>query len=244
MKAPPRVYCPFALHPGAQVDLPEGAAHHVTRVLRLSAGDEVALFDGSGGEWQARLAFVGKHGARAALQSYRVRECESPLAITLLQGIASADKMDWIIQKAVELGVGRIVPLATERTVLKLSEERAEKRLRHWQNVIVSACEQCGRNRLPELLPPAPLHAQLALRSEAARILLSPRAEPRLASLARPQSGVELLIGPEGGLSEREVHTALAAGYAAVNLGPRVLRTETAGIAAISAMQALWGDWR
>lgn len=244
MKAPPRVYCPFPLHPGAHPELPEAAAHHLTRVLRLGPGAELRLFDGVGDEWQATITHVDKRGVRAALQQKIASERESPLAITLLQGIAGADKMDWIIQKAVELGVQRIVPLATERAVLKLDAERAAKRLRHWQNVVISACEQCGRNHLPELQAPLPLPQRLAQASTATRILLSPNAQHTLPGLGGAVTTVELLIGPEGGLSERELQTAAAAGFCAVHLGPRVLRTETAGLAAIAAMQVLWGDWR
>lgn len=243
MKAPPRIYCPFTLHPGAQVDLPDLAAHHVSRVLRLAPEDAITLFDGTGGEWKARITQLDKRGVRAALLAHVERDCESPLAITLLQGIASADKMDWIIQKAVELGVARIVPLATERAVLKLSEERAEKRLKHWQNVIISACEQCGRNRLPELCAPETLSARLARPATAARLVLSPKATTPLAAWPSKLLAVEILIGPEGGLAERELDLALVAGFAKVCLGPRVLRTETAGLAALAVLQAKYGDW-
>lgn len=242
MKAPPRLYCTTPLHPGAQLDLPDAPAHHVARVLRLAAGSALTLFNGQGGEWQAIISHIDKRGVRVALGHKLDREAESPLRLTLLQGIASADKMDWIIQKAVELGVTAIVPLLTERTLSKLSAERAEKRTQHWRNIVISACEQCGRNRLPELAPPETLGARLALKSAARRLVLSPGASTPLAALPGSIDTAELLIGPEGGLSERELDQALAAGFIAVCLGPRVLRTETAGLAALAVMQGRWGD--
>ncbi len=243
MKAPPRLFCATPLQPGASIHLPEAPAHHVARVLRLGEGNALILFDGRGGEWRATISHVDKRGVRVALGQHHAREAESPLQLTLLQGIASADKMDWIIQKAVELGVSAIAPLLTERTLLKLSPERAEKRSLHWRNIIISACEQCGRTRLPELHAPEPLRARLARASAGQRLVLSPKAQTPLAALPGELGAAEILIGPEGGLAERELEEALAAGFIAVSLGPRVLRTETAGMAALAVMQGRWGDW-
>jgi 16S rRNA (uracil1498-N3)-methyltransferase len=243
MKAPPRLFCATPLQPGASIYLPEAPAHHVARVLRLGEGNALILFDGRGGQWCATISHIDKRGVRVALGQHNAREAESPLQLTLLQGIASADKMDWIIQKAVELGVCAIAPLFTERTVLKLSPERAEKRSMHWRNIIVSACEQCGRNRLPQLFPTETLSARLARAGAGQRLVLSPKAPTPLAALPGKLGAAEILIGPEGGLAERELEEALAAGFTAVSLGPRVLRTETAGLAALAVMQGRWGDW-
>lgn len=243
MKAPPRLFCATPLQPGASIDLPEAPAHHVARVLRLGEGDALILFDGRGGQWHATISHIDKRGVRVALGQHHAREAESPLQLTLLQGIASADKMDWIIQKAVELGVTAIAPLLTERTVLKLSPERAEKRSLHWRNIIISACEQCGRNRLPELFPTETLSTRLARAGAGLRLVLSPKAPTPLAALPEKLTAAEILIGPEGGLAERELQETLAAGFTPVSLGPRVLRTETAGLAALAVMQGRWGDW-
>jgi len=247
-----RVHVPGPLVAGASLALPEQAAAHVARVLRLGTGDALTLFDGRGGEWTARIASVQGHRVRVTPETHLAIERESPLAVTLLQALARGEKMDWVLQKATELGVARILPVATERSVVQLDGERAGKRLAHWQGILAAACEQCGRNRLPELLPPARLEAACAATSAATRLVLAPGAAASLVATVRGMAegadglaayhGIALLIGPEGGLSESEIRTALAHGFVAVGLGPRVLRTETAAIAAIGLLQGLAGD--
>jgi 16S rRNA (uracil1498-N3)-methyltransferase len=240
----PRFHCPFPLAPGATVDLPPEAAHHATRVLRMNEGDGVILFDGRGGEWFGTLRRVGRTMA-VALQSFDEVDREPPLSITLAQGLPAADKMDWIVQKGVELGAARIVPVACRRSVIRLSGERMERRVAHWQAVAIAACEQCRRNRVPEVAPLVDLPQFLgeAAGDNALRLILAPGAELSLAGLPKPGGPVTLLIGPEGGFEDGELAAAASAGYLAVGLGPRVLRTETAGPAALAAMMALWGDF-
>lgn len=239
-----RFYFP-ALPPHArQVELPPESAHHATRVLRLQAGDAIVLFDGTGGEYPATISQTGKR-MMAELDPWRERECESPLHVTLAQGISSGDKMDFTLQKAVELGISAIQPIASERSVVKLNGERAEKRVRHWQQVVVSACEQSGRNRVPEVAPILSLNEWLGKpATSGVRLTLAPDAPARLRELPRPNAPITLLIGPEGGLSPGEIKAAASCGFTPVRLGPRVLRTETAALAALAAMQTLWGDFR
>jgi 16S rRNA (uracil1498-N3)-methyltransferase len=233
------------LSEGAGVDLPEVAIAHLVRVLRLGAGDRVHLFNGDGHDYEAVLESAGKREARARVLARIAVDSESPLRITLAQGIARGEKMDLILQKATELGVARIAPVVTERTEVKLDGERADKRGAHWRGVLASACEQSGRARLPELLPPAPLGHFLAGESSARRLVLDPAAGQSLAQLAlAPGESLCLLVGPEGGLSERDLAAARAAGFGGLRLGPRILRTETAALAAISGLNALYGDWR
>ena len=244
----PRFYC-SELKPiegatlGAEVSLPEAAAHHAVRVLRLREGDEVVLFNGCGQAWQGRISAAGRSVSvtiSAALNS----NTEAPLNITLVQALPSGDKMDWVVQKAVELGVMRIQPIAAQRCVVKLSGERALKRVTHWQEVAVGACEQSGRNVVPQVLPILDLARYLAQPSAAGdyRFLLAPGGGQRLREMAAPMIGVSLLIGPEGGFAPEEEAAAKGAGFSPLLLGPRILRTETAGLAAIAAMMALWGD--
>lgn len=240
----PRFFCPGPLVPGAVLALPEGAAAHAARVLRLAAGDALTLFDGRGGEYAARIAAVRKAAVDAEVLAFRERECESPLAIRLVQALQAGDKMDLTVQKAVELGVSAIQPVASRRSVVRLDGERAVRRVAHWQGVAASACEQCGRNRVPEVAAIEPLDRWLARPAEAPlRLMLSPEAGLTLQALP-PARSLELLIGAEGGLDPREVAMAEAAGFVGVRLGPRVLRTETAGLAALAAIQTLWGDFR
>jgi 16S rRNA (uracil1498-N3)-methyltransferase len=240
----PRFYCPLPLAPGAIVDLPDGAAHHAARVLRLQAGAAVTLFNGEGGEFAARLERVDVRGTSARIDAWHDVERESPLGVTLIQGLASADRMDYAIQKAVELGVAAIAPVVTERSVARLDAPRAEKRGLHWQQIAIAACEQCGRNRVPAILPLAGFGDWLAGPSLAAlRLLLAGDALQSLADLARPRGAIEILAGPEGGFAPGETAAAWRAGFRPVHLGPRTLRTETAGLAAMAALNALWGDW-
>jgi len=237
-----RSYVALPLAPGADITLPEDVAGHLVRVLRLEPGDACVLFNGDGHDYDARLLAAGKREARAEILAARTVKNESPLRITLLQGIARGEKMDWILQKATELGVSRIVPVDSERSEVKLDAARAEKRLAHWREVVVSACEQSGRAVVPEVLAPRSL-AQGATQREGRGFVLDPVATQTLASLQGSLPGAcTLAIGPEGGWSPRDHEQLLAAGYEGLRLGPRILRTETAGIAAISALQALAGD--
>jgi 16S rRNA (uracil1498-N3)-methyltransferase len=240
----PRFYCPQPLAPGATVDLPPEAAHHATKVLRMNEGEGVILFDGRGGEWFGRLRRVGKTMA-VALESFDGADRESPLLITLAQGLPAADKMDWIMQKAVELGVAVIRPVTCRRSVIRLSGERMERRVAHWQAVAIAACEQCRRNVVPKVAPLVDLPQFLGASAgdNGLRLILAPEAGVRLAALPRPAGPVMLLVGPEGGFEDGELAAAATAGFQAVSLGPRVLRTETAGLAALAAMMALWGDF-
>ena len=245
----PRFYCPDLAVGRRRVALPEAASHHAARVLRLKPGDPVTLFDGRGGEWSAAIARVDGRGVEVEAGEARAAAAEPALQVTLAQGLCAQDKMDWVVQKAVELGVCALQPLAAERSVIRLAPERAERRQRHWQAVVVAACEQCGRARIPEVAPVRPLAAWLDALDAAPdrgglRLMLSPHAGEPLARLGEGVAAVSLLVGPEGGLSEREVGMALAAGFRAVRLGPRILRTETAALATLAAMQTLWGDWR
>ena len=240
-----RFYSAENLAIGATVKLSENAASHATRVLRLNEGDLINLFNGDGFDYACELVLVKKSEVLAKVKSSVALNSESPLNITLLQGISSGDRMDYTIQKAVELGVKQIQPIATERSVVKLSAERAEKRMEHWQNVVISACEQCGRATIPAVSAPKTLANWLStnLQSDATRILLNPIGAKRLAELAKPGSETQLLIGAEGGLSNAEIDTAISQGFQSVILGPRILRTETAALAAMSVMHALWGDF-
>jgi len=238
----PRFYCPQPLLPGSIVDLPEAVAHHL-HVVRQQPGDDLLLFNGEGGQVRARLREVGKRHANAEILAHDAVEAELPYAITLAQGLPEGSKMDWIVEKAVELGVSAIQPLAARRSVVKLAGERADKRLAHWQAVAVSASEQCGRNRLAGVAKIEEFGRWIAQPDQGRRILLSPRATESLAgwaSTTRPQA-VTLLIGPEGGFSAEEEDAALAHGALALSMGPRVLRTETAGLAALAVLAAAWG---
>jgi 16S rRNA (uracil1498-N3)-methyltransferase len=236
----PRFFCPQPLAIGALIDLPDAVAHHL-HVLRLQAGDTLTLFDGSGGQYQARLESVEKRRASAAIVGFDAREVELPFALTLAQGLPEGSKMDWIIEKAVEMGVAAIQPLAAQRRVVRLSGERLDKRQQHWQGVIEAASEQSGRNRLARLHTLAPLQDWLATPAPT-RILLSPRgAEPLSAwARARAPQDLTLMIGPEGGFTEQEENAAIAAGALPLTMGTRILRTETAGIAAAAILAAHW----
>ncbi len=240
----PRFYCREALAPGAHIDLPEPVARHAVRVLRLPPGAAVVLFDGRGGEYEACIERIERDRVVAALGAWRDVERESPLTVTLIQAVQAGEKMDFTIQKAVELGVSQIVPVDSRRSVTRLSGERAGKRVAHWQGVAASACEQCGRNQVPQVAPLEKLENWLARPADGAlRLMLAPDAEHALADL-RPVPNVQMLIGAEGGLDPQEVQAARQVGFQAVRLGPRVLRTETAALAALAALQALWGDFK
>jgi len=227
--------------------LPAGPARHVARVLRLAAGGALTLFNGDGNEYDAVITRVSGGEVAVKVGAARPGGGEPALEIVLGQAISSGERMDYTVQKAVELGVAAIQPLAASRSVVRLDRERGAKRVAHWQAVAIAACEQCGRARVPAVGPVVALGPWLAQeggrRAGALRLLLSPRAEMRLRDLPRPQGGVVLLAGPEGGFTREEEALALAGGCVAVRLGPRVLRTETAAVAALAAIQTLWGDF-
>jgi 16S rRNA (uracil1498-N3)-methyltransferase len=239
----PRFFVDLPLSPGAKIDLPLVPAHHAARVLRLVKGAEVVLFNGQGGEYPAVLEWVDKDGVSARCREWRDAERESPIDIRLAQGISSGERMDYTLQKAVELGVTAIQPLAMRRSVVKLTAERAARRVEHWQGIVMSACEQCGRNRLPEVAPPLDIPQWLATAPAGMKLFLSPEAEATLKDLPPPQGPVWLVAGPEGGFETDESALISDFGFIPVRLGPRILRTETAALAAVAAMQTLWGDY-
>jgi 16S rRNA (uracil1498-N3)-methyltransferase len=237
-----RVHVETALAPHARLTLEGAAANHVTRVLRLRAGDALTLFDGRGGEYAARVQALHRDAVLVEVGEHHGRDTESPLAITLLQGISRGERMDWVVQKATELGVRRLVPVATERTVVRLDERQAANRVRHWRAIAIAACEQCGRNLVPEIDDPVSFDSlQQVLPQRGLRIVLAPDGELRVGDLL-PAEDIAVLIGPEGGLTETEHRRALDGGFLALRLGPRVLRTETAAVAVLAALQLELGD--
>ena len=238
----PRFYCDTPLQAGLSLALPEAVAHHL-HVLRLQPGAELRLFNGDGAEYVASLDSVEKRRASASVKAQVLRDVELPYQLTLVQALPEASKMDWIIEKAVELGVAAIQPLAAQRCVVRLSGERAEKKQAHWQGVIVAASEQSGRNRLARLAPVDDFHSWIGQQDMHKRVLLSPRATQSLPDWARhqPAQALSLMIGPEGGFTQQEEDAAIAHGALALSMGPRILRTETAGLAACAALAALWG---
>ncbi len=239
----PRFFHSQPLAVGQVVSLPDALAHHI-QVLRLAPGDAITLFNGEGGEYAAILTAVEKRRASAEIKAFSPREAELAHAITLAQALPEGSKMDWIIEKAVELGAAGMQPLAAQRCVVRLAAERAQKKLQHWQGIAISAAEQCGRNRVPQIADIADFSGWIAQRDMHRRILLTPRAEQSLSDWARhqPPQALTLLIGPEGGFSEAEEENALRHGALPLTMGARVLRTETAGLAALAALNALWGE--
>jgi 16S rRNA (uracil1498-N3)-methyltransferase len=238
----PRFYCPQPLAVGLLIDLPEAVAHHV-HVVRLAPGESIILFNGEGGEYTAVLHTVEKRRASAEIKAHTARDAELPYAVTVAQALPEASKMDWIIEKAVELGAAAIQPLAARRCVVKLSGDRAEKKLAHWQGVIVSASEQSGRNRLAQLAPVDEFKDWIAQQDLHRRVILTPRASQSLADWARhqPPQALTIMVGPEGGFSDDEENLAVAQGALPLSMGPRILRTETAALAALAALNASWG---
>jgi 16S rRNA (uracil1498-N3)-methyltransferase len=228
-----------------KIYLDERACHYLSRVLRVKHEDRITLFNGEGGEYRARITEISKQKIAAYVEEYLPIETESSISICLAQGIARGEKMDMIIQKAVELGVTHIVPLHTERSHLKLDQSREEKRLSHWRGVVISACEQSGRNRLPQLSSPMTLKTYLANSTVEAKCVLSPHASSpfTIQYWSKYCQSFSVLIGPEGGLSEEEVSLAKEAGYFAFQLGPRILRTETAPLSVLSILQFQYGDF-
>ncbi|UVE45297.1 16S rRNA (uracil(1498)-N(3))-methyltransferase [Pseudomonas chlororaphis] len=222
-------------------ELPEAQAHYIGRVLRMAEGDALQLFDGSGNEFRGTLLEVSKKRVVVRLDESFAGQVESPLQIHLGQGLSRGERMDWAIQKATELGVNEITPIFSERCEVRLKDERADKRLAHWRQVAVSACEQCGRSRVPVIHPPMLLADWIKQTQADLKLVLHPVAEP-LVSHAKPAT-LAFLIGPEGGLSDTEVDQAQDAGFLPARLGPRVLRTETAPVVALAVAQQLWGDF-
>lgn len=228
---------------GRTLRLPEDSTTHLLRVLRLGAGATVHLFNGDGHDYEARLLDADRRGASAEIVARRAVDVEAPLRITLAQGVARGEKMDLVLQKATELGVAAFAPVVTERTEVKLDAERTGKRLAHWQGVVVAACEQSGRAVVPKVAEPVSLASFAAAETADVRLVLDPRGGGGASTLALPAgASIALVTGPEGGLSERDLATLKAAGFTGLRLGPRILRTETAGLAAIAALLALHGD--
>ena len=243
----PRLFQDTYLSVGDNIVLDAQSAVHVTRVLRLKPGDAVIVFNGHGGEYHGHVVTQEKRSAHIFLEKFVERNVESPLQITLAQGVSRGERMDYTVQKAVELGVTRIVPLQTERTGVKLQGDRKQRRREHWQAIINSACEQSGRNIIPELDDVESLPRYLARCAEsgpATRLVLHHRTEHTLPQISQQGSEVVLLIGPEGGLSAEEIELAQQAGFNAIRFGPRVMRTETAAVAALAVLQAQWGDFK
>ncbi|KRG71459.1 16S rRNA (uracil(1498)-N(3))-methyltransferase [Pseudoxanthomonas dokdonensis] len=238
-----RCHVDLPLQAGQVLALPDSNANHLARVLRLREGDGCVLFNGDGRDYSAVLERVGKREVIARITAVSQVDNESTLPITLLQGVARGEKMDLILQKATELGVARLLPVMAERTEVKLDAERAEKRVQHWRNVVVSACEQSGRAVLPQLSMPQSLASAAQDCGPGLKLTLDPLGEHRLGSLSLPAgTGIIIAIGPEGGWSPRDRETLAAAGFRGLQLGPRILRTETAGLAAIAALQSHYGD--
>jgi 16S rRNA (uracil1498-N3)-methyltransferase len=238
----PRFHVPQALAAGQQLELPADVAHHIN-VVRMVPGDTLTLFNGDGGEYTAVLTEVQKKKAWAEVKVYDPREAELPFAVTLAQALPEGTKMDWSIEKAIELGVAGIQPLAARRCVVRLSAERAEKKLEHWNGIVVSASEQCGRNRLASVAAPLDFKDWIAQQDLHKRVILTPRATESLADWARhqPAQALSIMVGPEGGFSDEEEAEALKRGALPLSIGPRVLRTETAALAAVSILSAAWG---
>lgn len=241
----PRFFFPSPVETGREIALPPNAAHHARAVLRLRPGDAVTLFDGAGGEYGARIERMTARTVDVIVAEHHTSERESPLRVRLVQALVAAERMDYVIQKSVELGVSEIAPVACARGVTRPDAHRAERRVEHWRQIVIASCEQCGRNRVPTVHAPSDLRDWLHRAPRAGlRLLLVPSAEATLRDIGAPANGVEILVGPEGGFAPEEEAGALAAGFSAIRAGPRILRTETAGPAMLAAMNALWGDWR
>ncbi len=238
----PRIHLPVTLAVGKTVELDENARRHVVQVLRLRAGDRIVLFNGRGGECPATIVQAGKRSVQVRIDDCADSDRESPLTVHLGLGISKGERMDFALQKATELGVSRITPLFTERVVVRLDDQRLGKRHAHWRGVIVAACEQSGRNRLPVLHDAVSLADWLAARDEERRLFLDPLAARSLGDLSAPGASVALAVGPEGGFSDSERDQIRKGDFHGVQLGPRILRTETAALAALAAVQVLWGD--
>ncbi|HKK17022.1 MAG TPA: 16S rRNA (uracil(1498)-N(3))-methyltransferase [Gammaproteobacteria bacterium] len=240
----PRIYQPATLISGQQLELLPEAAHHVLNVLRMKDGQALILFNGEGGQFDALIERAGKRRVEVRIGEHHQQDCESPLHFTLAQAISRGKHMDLTLQKAVELGVSRFVPVHSEFSNIRLDPEQQHKRLEHWRRVVIAACEQCGRNRLPVIEAPQTLPEWLAGGVEALKLILHPRADVSPVDIHQQPTHVILLAGPEGGFSNEECDLAKTHGYLAIRLGPRILRTETAALVALAACQTLWGDLR
>ena len=238
----PRIYTSANLTVGTEIDLDEGAARHLTSVLRMSLGQQLTLFNGQGGEYAAQLTKAKKGHASVTISDFIDSSRESPLNLHLAIGVSRGERMDWIVQKATELGINQITPLFTSRCEVKLNGQRLEKRLKHWQQVAISACEQSQRNSIPRINAAINLEEWLLSCESVLKLVLHHRTEKRLADMNNASNNIALLIGPEGGLSDTEIERAIEASYQPLAIGPRVLRTETAPLAAISIIQSVWGD--
>lgn len=238
-----RLFCDFPLFAGTNIDLPKETSRHI-HVLRLSEGNEIVLFNGKGGEYPARITCLDRSKTSVEILSHDPCEVELPYEITLAQALPEAGKMDWIIEKAVELGVSAIQPLAAQRSVVRLNAERIEKRLARWQTIVTAASEQCGRNTLMKINEPLDFNSFIENSKERTRVMFTPRATQPLANWTRQQIPQPLIvmIGPEGGFSPQEEELAIQNGVIPLSIGPRILRTETAGMAAVSAINAIWDN--
>ena len=243
----PRLFVDLPLVAGARITLPESASHHATRVLRLGAGDAVTVFDGRSGEYDATIARSSRGAVEVDVGAHAAVDRESTLAIELGQGICKGDRMDLVVQKATELGVRALRPVVCRRTVVKLDSARAERRVAHWRAIAVHAAQQSGRTRVPEVAGVEDLDTWLERSGGSPGVVLSPYAGVSLSAFLSPpppDHPVRLLVGPEGGLAPQEIERARVAGFTALRLGPRVLRTETAALVALCVLQARWGDLR
>jgi 16S rRNA (uracil1498-N3)-methyltransferase len=239
----PRFYVPQTLVVGQEFVLPDTTFRHAVQVLRLSANEPLILFNGEGGEYLARLEGISKRAASAVLESFSPIDTESPIHLTLVQAVIKPDKMDFALQKAVELGVNTIQPLITQRSVVRIGKEHVDKKVQHWEGIVVAACEQSGRTRMPTVQAPLPLERWLTLPATGTRLILAPGDFPRIQALPMDlPTPVYLLIGPEGGFTDEEVEACIQAGIMPVSLGPRILRAETASIAALALLQHRFGD--
>ncbi|MCL4747015.1 MAG: 16S rRNA (uracil(1498)-N(3))-methyltransferase [Burkholderiaceae bacterium] len=240
---PTRLHLPGPLRTGLERDLGADQRHYLLRVMRLREGDALEVFDGAGRRFEAKLARLAQRDARVLLGAELAAAPESALRVTLAQCISGAEKMDWTIEKAVELGAHGIVPISSARSIVRLDPQRAARRVEHWQRLVAAACAQCGRDTLADVAPPQSLESWLESRDRGrGAIVLAPGAQSRLASLAFGSLELDLLVGPEGGLSDSELAAAERAGFVRASLGPRVLRTETAGLAALAVLQSRYGD--
>ncbi len=240
----PRIYLERALAENTGCLLSDDAAHHVSKVLRMEVEQSLHLFDGRGGYFDATITRIDKRSVEVVTGDHHPDECESPLAITLVQGVSRGERMDYTLQKAVELGVQQIVPVLCQYTNVKLDDEKKQKRHEHWGKIIINACEQCGRNQIPSLTLTQELDEWVDVDANEVKLILQPGTSMQISQLKSKQDRVTLLAGPEGGFSGTEVALAVQHGYQAISLGPRILRTETAALAAITACQVMWGDLR
>ncbi|MGH8222418.1 MAG: 16S rRNA (uracil(1498)-N(3))-methyltransferase [Woeseiaceae bacterium] len=237
-----RLFVPQAIRAGRDLWLDGERAHYLSRVLRVRPGTGLVLFDGSGGEYDATVSEVSRRGVRLVPGAFRAREAESPLDLRLIQGVSRGERMDVVVQKATELGVRRISPVITAYSVVRLDAGKGARKAEHWLKVAQGACEQCGRNEVPDIDVPVDLRSVLGETRNGVALLLSPRAGSSFQDLERPRAGLSLLVGPEGGLNDAEHEAAVTAGFRPITAGPRILRTETAALAALAILQARFGD--